>query len=197
MDEQCADENELECGRDELQNAHAYDEIDAARAALDYAAQTAGAALKMKSQRQPVQVPEGAIIEFAHRVLADARKEDVADLVQRHHQHARRSVGDDEHGCANGEALRSGGLATRYTLMRCKPVGRLLEQHRHGDRDQLRQHQHAEGQDYPQPQVGTAFGPNHRQQTVQHGPMVRGRGQYERGRSWAGMRAAAAAEMFG
>ena len=65
--------------------------------------QRAGAPFEVEAQRQLVQVPEGAVGELAHRVLADRGEQHVAQLRQHHHQDAADAIGDDEEQRRHGE----------------------------------------------------------------------------------------------
>ena len=78
----CRRQREFEDRRRRVQHGEADDRLDALGAALDDARQAAGAPLEMEAQRQLVHVHEGAVGELAHRILADAGEQRVAQLVE-------------------------------------------------------------------------------------------------------------------
>ena len=161
VDEDRAHEHELEHRRRELHHAHAQDEIDAARAALDDARKPARAPLEMEAQRQPVQMPERAVVELAHGMLADADEQHVAHLRQHHHDDAAGSISRDQHAHAQHQALRNHAARLRHAGR--QPVGHVLERDRHGDRYELGEEQRHAGSGNLEPQIRPVLRPDHRQ----------------------------------
>ena len=90
-------EQELEEGRDRVEDGEADDGLDAGDAALDDAGQAAGPPLQVVAERQPVHVDEALVGELADRVLADLGEQRVAKVVEDVHQDAADAVGDDQH----------------------------------------------------------------------------------------------------
>ncbi len=83
----------------------------------------AGLALQMEAQRELVHVHEGPVGELAHRMLADARKEGVAQLVEAELDQPGEVIGDDQRdrrrrrsgGTESGE-IHAGRSAHRSTI---------------------------------------------------------------------------------
>ncbi len=61
-------QRDLDDGRDQLQDHHPHNDLDAEAAALQHARQAAGLALQVKAQRQFMHVHESEVGELAHRV---------------------------------------------------------------------------------------------------------------------------------
>ena len=78
-----ADQQDLDQGRDDVEQHDRQQEIDRRRAALDRARQPAGAPVEMKAQRQRMQVAERGQRDPPHRALLDLGEDRVAQLVER------------------------------------------------------------------------------------------------------------------
>ncbi len=88
----CHQQRHLDDGRNQLQDHHPHDGLDAVAAALQHPRQSAGLAFQMEAQRQLVHVNESEISELAHRVHGDARENAVAPLGKDPHQHAQAAI---------------------------------------------------------------------------------------------------------
>ena len=78
----------------------------------------------MEAQRQLVHVHEGLEGELAHRILADAGKQRVAQLVERQLDQPRQVIGDDQRDGA-GQQRRKTGVEIGLAVQR---IGRPLEE---------------------------------------------------------------------
>ena len=90
--EDAEDEDELDDGRDELQDEEPRQFLDAVAAPFEDARQAARLALEVEAQREPMHVLEGLHRELAHRVHGDLGEEAVANLAQERHGDARQPV---------------------------------------------------------------------------------------------------------
>ena len=89
-------QRELEHRRRGVQDDVADDVLDAGRAALDDARQSAGAPLEMEAERQIVEVQEGSVGELADGMQPDAREQRVADLGEAGRDEAPDIVGEHQ-----------------------------------------------------------------------------------------------------
>ena len=148
-------EAELEEGRQRVENGEADDDLDAVDGALDDARQAAGAPLQVVAQRQIVHVHEGLVGEVAHRVLADAGEQRVAQVVEHVHQDAADAVGDDQHDGNGDERREADGerAAAAGGGRRGERVGRPFVGVGHQNGDELGGDQDAERQNHPELEV--------------------------------------------
>jgi hypothetical protein len=86
--EHAQDHREFDDGRHAGQHAHADDLLDGLATALEHARQTSGLALKMKAQRQIVQVDKDFVGDAPHRMHRDRGKQGVAPLGEKLHEAA-------------------------------------------------------------------------------------------------------------
>ena len=168
--EQQADEQNLQNCREKVQRAHADDEVDCELAAIQHARQAAGFALKMKAQREIVDVAEGLGREHARGVLPDMREKHVAQLDEADHRNARDPVGDDQ---GEGNSRDLDRLARRIGLgKRSERVhGRFIGQ-RHRNRDNLRRDQRHRSQNQPHLQIRPSFRPHKGKQILKDGDVL-------------------------
>ena len=110
----------------------------------------------MEAQAQPVQMLEGLISERANGVLANAGKQQIAQLLEARIGDVADAVGDHQHyrhGDAHHQRLVAlGGLA--------QAVDDALVSEGHERRRDLARHQRDRRQHDAQPKIGSAFGPD-------------------------------------
>ena len=149
-------QREFEDGRQGVEHGEADDRLDALGAALDDARQAAGAALEMEAQRQLMHVDEGAEGELAHRILSDAGKQRVAQLVEAELHQPHDIVGDDQHDWRQQE----GRQRRRRLGVTSQRIGRPFEEVGTGNQCQLGDDQKHGRPHHPRPQVGTVGRPH-------------------------------------
>ncbi|MNL38623.1 hypothetical protein D3C87_1608510 [compost metagenome] len=110
----------------------------------------------MKAQRQLVHVHEGLVGELPDRMLADAGKQCVAQLVEPRLQQAREVVGKHQHDRAAQE-LRQEAQRIRLVVQR---VRRPFEEIGNEDQDDLGNHQDDRRPDDPKLQIGPVGRPH-------------------------------------
>ena len=138
-----ADHQDLQQRRQNVEQHERKQELDAPGAALDGAAEAAGLAVEMKAQRQPVQLVEHVQGHGADRALGDLGEYEVAQLAERHRQHPRHGVTDDQ---AHRQHQRRRDAVAQH-------VHRLLVEDRHVDVDRLGGDQEADGDDHANPHL--------------------------------------------
>ena len=126
-------QREFEDGRQRVQDGEADDRLDALYAALDDARQAAGATLEVEAQRQVMHVHERFVRELAHRILPDAGKKRVAQLVKPSLKQAHQIVGDDK--CRRHQQEIRQRRWRRMVAGQC--VGRPFEEIGYGNQHQL------------------------------------------------------------
>src|SRR5690606_33951045 len=75
-------QQELEDRRNRIQDREADNDLDALGAAVDDARKPARTSLPVKPQRQCMKMHEGAVSKLPDRILADACKERIAQLIE-------------------------------------------------------------------------------------------------------------------
>ena len=156
--EQEADEQNLQNGREEVQSAHADDEVDRKLAAIENSGKAAGFPFEMKAQREVVHMPEGLGGEHARGMLPDMREEHVPQLHEADHRQARHAIGDDQsqgHSRDLKRLVRRVGLGKRGERVHGRPISQ-----RHCDCDNLRRDQRRRRQHEPHLQIGPSLRPD-------------------------------------
>ncbi len=142
--------DELGDRRDADHHAQADNGFDAGLAALDDPRQPAGTALQVKAQAQIMQVNESAVGQATHRVLADAGKQGVTNIVEQLRQQPRRAVGADHQHRHGQDEIERGG---RRQTVRHQGIGGPFERKgNEAGQQRARQHGH-QGQDHLHLQV--------------------------------------------
>ena len=153
-------QRDLDDGRDQLQDHHPHDDLDAGAAALQHARQSAGLALQMKAQRQFMHVDEGEVSELAHRMHRHARKNAVAPLRQHRHQHAHGAVACGHHQRRGDQPQRPVRRLHRRAVGAGQRVDRPFEGERHRQRRELGDQQQHHRPDHAHLQIGAIAGPD-------------------------------------
>ena len=137
VEQHADDQRDLDDGRQQLQDHHAHDGLDAVAAALQHARQPAGLALEMEAQRQLVHVLEGEEREPPHRVHRDLGEHAVAQLRERRHQDAHAAVGQ-RHRDRRGDRPGQPGVGRdRRAALPGQRIDRPFEGERHRDGREL------------------------------------------------------------
>ena len=116
-----------------------------------------------------MQMLECTIVELTHGVQGDVHKQIIAHLGEQPHRHTRNAVGDDQHG-ADGD--RGAARCCSARDVRDQPVGRGLVDDRHGDGDELDEHEECKSPHHSHPQIRPIGWPDERQKAAQHGHLL-------------------------
>ena len=189
--EDAEDEDELDDGRDELQDEEPRQFLDAVAAPFEDARQAARLALEVEAQREPMHVLEGLHRELAHRVHGDLGEEAVANLAQERHGDARQPVEcrEQERRPPQPGTRRHCRFAPLPCLdRRCdgdervgRPLERVGRQHRHELRDDEKPERHEDAALQIGPAVRPQIGAKLYKRRDEAGPLRRSRACRGRG----------------
>ena len=124
-------EGEFEDRRRRRQHGEADDRLDALGAALDDPRQAAGAPFEMKAQRQFMHVLEGAERQLPHGVLADTRKQRIAQLVEAELYQPDDVIGHDQHHRRQKEWRQGRRIGMNAGQRICRPFEEIGHDNQH------------------------------------------------------------------